>query len=149
MILTWVLVVDVPSWSDILNTCASGELICSTVSFSILGDIPSTPGDLFSFVLLILLATTYGVTTNCPNLSTSDPLNFVSGTGNELVFSRVNTELKCIFNVSTIKNPCVISRHCPPVVQPYLEHFAYVLHTHKNSYCLILYSVLICAQNFA
>ena len=29
-----------------LNKCASGALICSTVSFSIIGDIPSTPGDL-------------------------------------------------------------------------------------------------------
>ena len=48
----------IPSCSDMLNTCASGELICSTVSFSILGHIPSTPGDLFSFILLILLATT-------------------------------------------------------------------------------------------
>ena len=73
-----------------------------------LGDNPSTLGDLFSFILLILLATTSGVTTNCPNFSHSDPLNFVSGTGNELVFSRVNTELKCIFNSSAIKNPCVI-----------------------------------------
>ena len=49
-----------PSCSDKLNTCASGVLICSTVSFSILGDIPSTPGDLFSYILLILLATTSG-----------------------------------------------------------------------------------------
>ena len=63
----------IPSCSDMLNTCASGVLIYSTVSFSILGDIPSTPGDLFSFILLILLATTSGVTTNCPNLSPSDP----------------------------------------------------------------------------
>ena len=75
----------IPSCSDMLNTCASGVLICSTVSFSILGDIPSTPGELFYFMLLILLATTSGVTTNCPNISPSDPLNFVSGTGNELV----------------------------------------------------------------
>ena len=74
-----------------LNTCANGVLICSTVSFSILGDIPSTPGDSFSFILFILLATTSGVTTNCPNLSPSDPLNFVSGTGNELVSSLVNS----------------------------------------------------------
>ena len=72
----------IPSCSDMLNTCASGLLICSTVSFSILGYNPSTPGDLFSFILLILLATTSGVTINCPNLSSSDPLNFVSGTGN-------------------------------------------------------------------
>ena len=36
----------IPSCSDMLNTCASGILICSTISFSILGDIPSTPGDL-------------------------------------------------------------------------------------------------------
>ena len=83
----------ISSCSDMLNTCASGVLICSTVSFSILGDIPSTPGDLFSFILLILLATTSGVTTNCPNLSPSDTLNFVSGTGNELLSSLVNTAL--------------------------------------------------------
>ena len=72
------------SRSGMLNTCARGILICSTDSFSILGDIPSTPGDLpvFSFILLILLATTPGVTINCPNLSPSDPLNFVSGTDN-------------------------------------------------------------------
>ena len=75
----------IPYCSDMLNTCASGVLSCSTISFSILGDIPSTPADLFSFILLILLATTSWVTTNCPNLSPSDPLNFVSGTGNELV----------------------------------------------------------------
>ena len=62
----------IPSCSDMLNTCASGILICSTISFSILGDIPSTPGDLFSFILLILLATTSGVTTNCPNFSPSE-----------------------------------------------------------------------------
>ena len=53
----------IPSCSDMLNTCASGELICSTVSFSILGDIPSTPGDVISFILLILLATTSGFST--------------------------------------------------------------------------------------
>ena len=73
----------IPSFNDMLNTCASGVVICSTVSFGILGDIPSTPGDLFSFVLLFLLATTSGVTINCPKLS-PDPLNFVSGTGNDL-----------------------------------------------------------------
>ena len=66
----------IPSCSDMLNTCASGVLICSSVSFSILGDILSNPSDLFSFILLILLATTSGVTTNCLNLSPSDPLNF-------------------------------------------------------------------------
>ena len=98
----------VPSCSDMLNTCANGVLICSAVSFSILGDIPSTPGDLFSFILLILLATTSGVTSNYPNLSPSDPLNVVPGTGNEQVSSLVNTELKCIFNSSAIKNPFVI-----------------------------------------
>ena len=48
----------IPSCSDMLNTCASGVVICSTVYFSILGDNPSTPGVLFSFILLILLATT-------------------------------------------------------------------------------------------
>ena len=71
-----------PSYSVMLNTCASGVLICSTVSFSILGVIPSTPGDLLTFILLILLATTSGVTTNSPNLSFSVPFNFGTGTGN-------------------------------------------------------------------
>ena len=55
----------IPSCSDMLDMCASGVLICSTVSFSIFGDIPSTPGDLFSFILSILQGTTSGVTTNC------------------------------------------------------------------------------------
>ena len=98
----------IPSCSDMLNTCASGLLICFTVSFSILGDNPSTPGDLFSYILLMLLATTSGVAINCSNFSYSDPLNFVSGTGNELVSSLVNTELKCTFNSSAIKHPSVI-----------------------------------------
>ena len=40
----------IPSCSDMLNTCASGILICSTVSFRILGAIPSTPGDIFHIV---------------------------------------------------------------------------------------------------
>ena len=98
----------IPSCTDMLNACANGVLICSTVSFSILGDIRSTPGDLVSFNLFILLATTSGVTTNCPNLSPSVPLHYVSDTGNELVSSLLNTELKCIFNSSAIKSPSVI-----------------------------------------
>ena len=44
--------------------------------FSILGDIPSTPGDLFSFILFILVSNTSRVTTNCPHFSPSGPLNF-------------------------------------------------------------------------
>ena len=46
----------IPSCSDMLNTCASGVLICSTVSFSILGDNPSTPGafQTFCFVMMFL-----------------------------------------------------------------------------------------------
>ena len=87
-------------------------------------------------MLLILLTTTSGVTTNYPNLSPSDPLNFVSGTCFELVSSRVNTELKCIFNSSANKNPIPVLlyfQHCPLVVQPYLEHFAYFVHTHRNA----------------
>ena len=50
----------IPSCSDKLNTWASGILICSTVSFSILGAIPSTPNALLSFKLFNLLATTSG-----------------------------------------------------------------------------------------
>ena len=53
----------IPYCSDMLNTCASDILICSTVYFSILGAIPSTPGDLLLyFISFNFLATTSGVT---------------------------------------------------------------------------------------
>ena len=55
-----------PSFNDKLNTLASGILICSTVSISNFGGIPSTPGDLLSFIAFIFLATNSGVTTNGP-----------------------------------------------------------------------------------
>ena len=116
-----------------------------------LGDNPFRPtrGDLFSFILLILLATTYGVTTNCPNISLSCPLHFISGTGKELVSSLVNTELKFIFNSWAVTIPVLLYfQHCPPLDQPYLEQYAYFLHTHINSYCLIFYFLLICAHTF-
>ena len=74
-------------------------------------------------IQLILLTTTSGVTSNCPNLSPSGLLNFVSRTGNELLSSLVNTELKCKFNSSG--TVLLYSQHCPPVVQPYLEHSAF------------------------
>ena len=38
----------IPSSNDKLNTVASGMLICSTISNSNLGGIPSTSGDLLS-----------------------------------------------------------------------------------------------------
>ena len=57
-----------PSCSDILNTCASCILICSTASVGICGGIPTTPEALFTFDALILQATTSEVTNNCPNL---------------------------------------------------------------------------------
>ena len=44
-----------PSFNDKLNTLASGILIYSTVSISSFGGIPSTPGDLLSFIAFILL----------------------------------------------------------------------------------------------
>ena len=50
-----------PSFNDKLNTLASGILICSTVSISNFGGIPSTPGDLLSFIAFIFLATNSGV----------------------------------------------------------------------------------------
>ena len=86
-----------------------------------------------------------GVTTNSSNISPSGLLNFVSGTGNELVSSLVNTELKCKVNSSgPLKFPVLCySQHCHPVVQTDLKHSAYFLHTHINSFCLILYFVLI------
>ena len=96
----------IPSCRDMLNTCASDILICFTVSFCVLCAIPYTHGDVF-FTLLMLLAITSGVTSNCHNLSPSVPLKFVSVTGNELVSSLVNTKLKCIFN-SSANNTCVI-----------------------------------------
>ena len=55
-----------PSFNDKLNSLASGILIYSTVSISYFGGIPSTPGDLLSFIAFIFLATNSGVTTNGP-----------------------------------------------------------------------------------
>ena len=87
-----------------LNTCASCILICSPVSFRTLGDIPSTPGYLLSFIYcLFCQLPLFGVTTNCPKLSRQVHRTlFVSGTCNELVSSVVNTELelKCIFIIA-------------------------------------------------
>ena len=69
---------------------------------------PSTSDDLFSFIELILLATTSRVKINCPNISVLVQLNFVSGVGNELIPFLVNAELKSVFNSYVIKYPCVI-----------------------------------------
>ena len=43
----------IPSSSDKLNNFASGVIICSIISLSSFGGIPSTPGDLLSFIFLI------------------------------------------------------------------------------------------------
>ena len=55
----------IPASNDKLNTVASGMFICSTISSSNLGGIPSTPGDLF-FIFLICLATMLGVLMDRP-----------------------------------------------------------------------------------
>ena len=55
-----------PCFNDKLNTLASGILVCSTVSISSFGGIPSTPGYLLSFITFIFLATISGVTINGP-----------------------------------------------------------------------------------
>ena len=41
----------IPSSNDKLNTVASGMVIYSTISNNNLGGIPSTPGDLLSFII--------------------------------------------------------------------------------------------------
>ena len=57
-----------PSFTDKLNTLASGILICSIVSIHSFGGIPSTPVDVLSFIAFIFLATISGVTTALNNL---------------------------------------------------------------------------------
>ena len=57
-----------PSFNDKLNTLASGILICITVSISSFGGIPSTPGDLLSFIAFIFLATRFKVASTRPHL---------------------------------------------------------------------------------
>ena len=76
----------IPSLSDILNKLASGILISFTISLSNLGVIPSTPGDLFSFIILCFLDTISGVT-NCPKLCDSSPSNILAGNDSELISS--------------------------------------------------------------
>ena len=63
------LILKVPSNSDMLNTCASGILMCFAGS----GAIPSTHGDIKSSLILSisLSITSAGVTIECPNLSSS------------------------------------------------------------------------------
>ena len=73
--------------------------VLSTV---VLGDILTTPGDLLSFIFLILFAIISGVTNNCPKCSDLQPLNLVNGTGSELISSVVKTELKYSFRTSAI-----------------------------------------------
>ena len=51
-------------FNDKLNSLASGVLICFTVSISTFGGIPSTPGDLLSFIAFVFLAAISGVTIN-------------------------------------------------------------------------------------
>ena len=90
------------SSSDTLNYFASGVLICSTISLSSLGGIPSTPGDLLSFIFLIFFAIISGVTNNCPKCSDLLPSNLVNGTGSEQISSVVKTELKYLLKTSAI-----------------------------------------------
>ena len=92
----------IPSSSYKLNYFASGVLICSTISLSSFGGIPSTPGDLLSFIFLIFFAMISGVTNNWPKCSDVLPSNFVNGTGSELISSVVKTELKYSFRTSAI-----------------------------------------------
>ena len=68
---------------------ASGVLIFSTISLSSFGGIPSTPGDLLSFIFLIFFAFISGVTNNCPKCSDVLLSNLVSGNGSELIYSVV------------------------------------------------------------
>ena len=56
---------NIPSSSDKLNTFASGVPICSTMSLSSFGGIPSNLDDLLSFIFLIYFAIISGVTNNC------------------------------------------------------------------------------------
>ena len=79
----------IPSSSDKLNTFASSVLICSTISLSNFGGIPSTQGDLLSFIFLIFFAIISGVTNNCPKCSDLLPSNLVNGS--ELISSVVKT----------------------------------------------------------
>ena len=81
----------IPSSSDKLNNFASGILICSTISLSSFGGIPSTPGHLLWFIFLIFFAIISGVTNNCPKCSDLLPSSLVNGIGNELISSVVNT----------------------------------------------------------
>ena len=61
------------SSNDKLNTVASGGLIRSTISTSNLGGIPSTPGDVLSFVSLMFSVTILGLQLGVLNSLTLSP----------------------------------------------------------------------------
>ena len=91
----------IPYSNDKLNKFASGVLIRSIISLISFGAIPSTAGDLLSFIFLILFAIISEVTNNCPKSSDELPSNLVNGTGCELISSVVKTELKYSLRTSS------------------------------------------------
>ena len=108
-----------PKFVLVVNTCASGILICSTVCL-----VEShLPGDLFSFILIMFLSRAYSlrIYKSLPKHFYFGPLHFFTGLGNALISSLVNTELKCIFNSSAIKNPCFIMFPAVSMLQPNIE----------------------------
>ena len=50
----------IASLSDTLKNIAIGILIWSTISLSSLGGVPSSPGDMFSFIMLSFLLYDFG-----------------------------------------------------------------------------------------
>ena len=67
------------------NILASGILMCSSVSISSFGGIPTSSDYLLSFITFVFLATISGVTISCPKYSYLASWKLTSGTGNELI----------------------------------------------------------------
>ena len=92
-----------PSSSDkVKHFCKWCTNLLNNFLLSSFGGIPSTPGDLLSFIFLIFFAIISGVTNYCPKCSDLLPLNLVNGTESELISSVVKTELKYLFRTSVI-----------------------------------------------
>ena len=89
--------------------------------------IPTTSGDLSSFIFLLFVAIISKDTNNCPKLSVLSPSNLV--TGRELIFYVVNTDLKCSFKISPFETRLKLCFHCCfPVVRPFFSNFLFTLY---------------------
>ena len=115
----------------LVYTIASGTLFASAISLNIFGEIPSTPGDLLSFIFLSLVSILSGVITIiCCMHASFSPIMF-GMVGSLPVSSSVNTELKYLFKLFAMSTLFVITFPsiylCGPTLSKVCEETCFLL----------------------